>query len=88
MLVQSNVLKCWESIGVKSSCIAASLLLSTTSATTPGPNDDLLDFKTTHGKVGNGITDESYSAHLPSFSTLPVEVKFGWCVMPSSVGSV
>merc|ERR1712107_514787 len=49
------------SIGMKSSCIGASLLLSTASAATPGPNYDLMwdHFKTKYGKVYNGITDES-----------------------------
>jgi len=50
-----------KSIGMKSSCIGASLLLSTASAATPGPNYDLMwdHFKTKYGKVYNGITDES-----------------------------
>ena len=50
-----------ESIGVKSSCTAASLVLSTTSATTLDPNYGLVwnHFKTTYGKVYNGIIDES-----------------------------
>merc|ERR1712065_108295 len=50
-----------KSIGMKSSCIGASLLLSTASAATPGPNYDLMwdHFKTKYGKVHGGITDES-----------------------------
>ena len=50
-----------ESIGVKSSCIAAPLVLSTTSAMAPDPNYGLVwyDFKTACGKVYNGIIDES-----------------------------
>ena len=50
-----------ESIGVKSSCIAASLALSTTSAMILDPNHGLVcnDFKTAYGKVYNGIIDES-----------------------------
>ena len=48
------------SINMKSSCSAASLMWSTTSATTSGPHHDLVwnHFKTTCGKAYNGIHAE------------------------------
>ena len=76
-----------QSIGVMSSCIAASLLLSTTSAKTPGPNYGLLRvyFKTTPSKVSTVLIGEStrfllFKSHkdlstpqLPRISLLQVE---------------
>ena len=53
-----------QSVGVKSSCIAASLWMSTTSETTPRPNHGLLcdHFDTTLGIVYTGIMNEIFNS--------------------------
>ena len=55
-----------DSIGMKSSCSAASLVLSTSSATNPSPHYNLMwdHFKTICGKAYNGILAEKLLANL------------------------